>query len=208
MERNLIECCNLLGVNPGAGPAQLKSAFRALARSLHPDLNPDRPGSLDRFIRIRRAYELLMAQSGREKGEEVIETEIPWRLKKIEKDGLNVVYHLQINPAGCLAGGRLTLPVRCWEPCPECGGRGRMVNWSWARLNPVTRACGRCGSRGLIRRVGELIVRLPRAAGTGARLRVAGKGDQIRYGGPKGDLLLNIEPESKPAGGGRERGAR
>jgi DnaJ-class molecular chaperone len=210
MERDLIKSCNLLGVNPDASPKRLKTAFRDLARSLHPDLNPDRPGSLDRFIQIRKAYEILIARAVRENREEASQAEIPWRLTGIEKNGLDILYHLEIDPAEALTGGRLTLPLRCWERCPECGGKGHAISWSWARLTPTHLSCERCGSRGIIRRVGRLEVRLPRLFNPGTSFKVDGKGDQTRYGGPKGDLLLNIRftPDPHPRGlaGGLDRG--
>jgi hypothetical protein len=46
-----------LGVPPGAGEAEIKRAYRALAKRYHPDA---REGSAARFIEIRAAYEALL----------------------------------------------------------------------------------------------------------------------------------------------------
>lgn len=54
-----------LGVVRTATPAEIKSAFRKLARELHPDLNPD-PGARDRFFKVKEAYELLSNPARRE----------------------------------------------------------------------------------------------------------------------------------------------
>ncbi|HEX2085609.1 MAG TPA: molecular chaperone DnaJ [Solirubrobacteraceae bacterium] len=49
----------LLGVPRNADEAQIKKAFRRLARELHPDVNPDDPGAEARFKEVAEAYEIL-----------------------------------------------------------------------------------------------------------------------------------------------------
>ena len=49
----------LLGVARGADEREIKKAFRAVARDLHPDTNPDEPGAEDKFKAAAEAYEVL-----------------------------------------------------------------------------------------------------------------------------------------------------
>lgn len=48
----------LLGLSRGASEKDIKSAFRRLARELHPDVNPD-PTAEERFKEVAEAYEVL-----------------------------------------------------------------------------------------------------------------------------------------------------
>jgi len=48
----------LLGVERGATEAEIKKAFRRLARELHPDVNPE-PDAQERFRAVAEAYEVL-----------------------------------------------------------------------------------------------------------------------------------------------------
>jgi DnaJ-class molecular chaperone len=49
----------LLGVGREASQDEIKRRYRALAKELHPDLNPDKPEVADRFKQITAAYDLL-----------------------------------------------------------------------------------------------------------------------------------------------------
>jgi hypothetical protein len=50
----------VLGVSPLAGPEEIHSAYRAIARHLHPDVNPADPRSAaSGFAQATRAFELL-----------------------------------------------------------------------------------------------------------------------------------------------------
>jgi molecular chaperone DnaJ len=49
----------LLGVERGAGEAEIKKGFRRLARELHPDVNSHDPEAEEKFKRAAQAYEVL-----------------------------------------------------------------------------------------------------------------------------------------------------
>ena len=48
----------VLGLSRGASDAEIKKAYRRLARDLHPDVNPD-PAAKERFQEVSRAYQAL-----------------------------------------------------------------------------------------------------------------------------------------------------
>ncbi len=71
--------------------------------------------------------------------------------------------------------------------CADCGGSGRAV--------PACQECGGEGRRG----TSEAIqVQLPPGIDSGARIRMAGKGDAGRFGGPVGDLYVAVNVAPHP----------
>ncbi|HET9811280.1 MAG TPA: DnaJ C-terminal domain-containing protein [Sphingomicrobium sp.] len=48
-----------LGLKRGASEAEIKKAYRSLAKQLHPDRNKDNPQAAQRFAEVTRAYDLL-----------------------------------------------------------------------------------------------------------------------------------------------------
>ena len=49
----------ILGVTRSASEKDIKSAYRKLAKELHPDRNTDKPNATERFSDVTRAYDLL-----------------------------------------------------------------------------------------------------------------------------------------------------
>ncbi len=54
-----------LGVAKGASEAEVKSAYRKLAKQLHPDKNKDNPKASERFSEVTRAYDILSDKTKR-----------------------------------------------------------------------------------------------------------------------------------------------
>jgi len=52
----------VLGVDPSASPTELRAAYRALSRALHPDKTGGDPDSLKRFVAVAAAYETLSGE--------------------------------------------------------------------------------------------------------------------------------------------------
>jgi DnaJ-class molecular chaperone len=48
-----------LGLKRGASEAEIKKAYRSLAKQLHPDRNTDNPKAAERFSQVTSAYDLL-----------------------------------------------------------------------------------------------------------------------------------------------------
>lgn len=71
--------------------------------------------------------------------------------------------------------------------CGDCGGLGRFVN-----------PCPNCGGEGRVAAAENLDIVLPPGVSTGSSIRVPGKGDAGRYGGPAGDLFAVVSAANHP----------
>jgi molecular chaperone DnaJ len=71
--------------------------------------------------------------------------------------------------------------------CADCGGTGRWVT-----------PCGYCRDDGRVSRTELLNADLPPGVTTGARIRVHGKGNVGRFGGPAGDLYIVVRVAEHP----------
>ena len=89
----------------------------------------------------------------------------------------------------CKGSGRVTRgggAMRMSVTCPECGGTGQAPGDT----------CPTCGGSGARRSTETIQVRIPPGVEDGGRVKVAGKGEAGRAGGPSGDLyvVLKVTP--------------
>jgi molecular chaperone DnaJ len=74
------------------------------------------------------------------------------------------------------------------QPCSRCGGSGTIIE------DP----CPTCHGSGAVRTVKRLRVNIPAGVRDGSRIRLAGKGEPGRRGGPPGDLYLITHVSPSP----------
>lgn len=70
--------------------------------------------------------------------------------------------------------------VQFRQTCPTCRGTGEVIE----------KPCSKCRGQGLVRNKRSIEIRIPAGVETGSRLRVAGRGEGGRRGGPPGDLYI------------------
>ncbi len=90
----------------------------------------------------------------------------------------------------CEGSGNVTQlagAMRFTLSCPRCNGTGKLRN-----------VCSVCHGDGRVARMDFVEVRIPAGVSTGTRLRVGGKGNSGRNGGPAGDLYINVRVEEHP----------
>jgi molecular chaperone DnaJ len=73
-------------------------------------------------------------------------------------------------------------------PCSRCGGEGRIIE----------KPCSVCGGDGRVRRARQVKVRIPAGARDKMKVRIPGRGNAGREGGPAGDLYVRTLVEEHP----------
>jgi molecular chaperone DnaJ len=74
------------------------------------------------------------------------------------------------------------------QPCSQCGGAGTVIE------DP----CPTCKGSGAVRTVKRMRVNIPAGVRDGSRIRLAGRGEAGRNGGPAGDLYLITHVSASP----------
>jgi curved DNA-binding protein len=186
----------ILGVKPDAKDADIKSAYRRLARKFHPDVSKE-SGAEEKFKAVNEAYEALKDSSRRKQYD-------------------------QLRAGGYRAGDEFRGPPPNWQNEGNFeGGDGSNEDFSDFFESLFGRMGARGGARGPHRgrdlhaqiaipletayhggseRInlrdgsGErtLDVRIPAGIQPGRQIRLAGQGYPGMNGGPAGDLLLEV----------------
>ncbi|MCB0865206.1 MAG: molecular chaperone DnaJ [Solirubrobacterales bacterium] len=74
------------------------------------------------------------------------------------------------------------------QPCPQCGGRGQIVETP----------CPECRGSGVTKQRKRYRVNVPAGVKDGTRIRLAGKGEDGPLGGPSGDLFVTTRVAASP----------
>jgi molecular chaperone DnaJ len=169
----------LLGVSRTANDAEIKRAFRTLARELHPDVS-SAPDAGSRFRDVAEAYEVLsdparratydrFGKAGLRRGgfhssfsdfgslADVFASFFGEDLfgggsaqgQRSQRGG-DLQTVVEIDLEEAFAGAELTVPVEVAVPCARCDGRG-------AEPGTGSRACSTCGGGGIVRSVSQNI---------------------------------------------------
>lgn len=192
-----------LGLEPGAGDAEIKTAYRRLARKYHPDVSKE-TGAEEKFKAVNEAYEALRDPSKRA------------AYDQLRSRGYRPGEDIQPPPGG-FGGGRYNSPD--FEEIFAGGGAGGGFSDFFESLfgqgrrtgaggfNPGRTAPPRGDSRaklavpleavyqGTSVRIGingkTLDVRIPKGVRPGQVIRLAGQGE-------RGDMLLEVEYAAHP----------
>lgn len=166
----------LLGVERGAGDTEIKSAFRKLARELHPDVS-DAPDAADRFKEVAEAYEVLSnpetrdlydryGHAGLQRGGfspgHVDLGNLSDIFSAFFGDGLfggrqsrsarggDVAAQVEVSLSDAYTGVSVKVPLRVAAECSRCGGNGAEPGTS-----PTT--CPTCAGAGVVQQVSQSV---------------------------------------------------
>jgi molecular chaperone DnaJ len=165
----------VLGVQRGASGAQIKRAFRALARELHPDVSSE-PEAEQRFREVAEAYEVLsdperratydrLGHAGLRRGGfeptfshfgDLSDVFAAFFGEGLFEDvgaqrsarGGDIQALAEIELEDVLTGISVSVPIEVALPCERCSGSG-------SEPGTATRECSTCGGGGTVRRVSQ-----------------------------------------------------
>lgn len=203
---------DVLGVSRKASDAEIKKAFRSLAKKHHPDTHANDPKAVKKFQEISAAYELLGDKGKRaqfDRGE-------------IDANGQPKGFDQGFRPGGPFGGGFEGMRGRTGRAGPQGfefnwsggegvnaedifsdilgglgGGRRRNQPRKGADIQLKTTVTLQEAATGGLRRViagdgRELEVRIPAGVKEGQQIRLRGQGAPGERGGPAGDALIEI----------------
>jgi len=210
-----------LGVSRSASDDEIKKAYRKLAAQLHPDKNPGDKKSEARFKTVNRAYQALSDSEKRklydEFGEEGLREGFNSAAARAYRGGPSPGYR------GRRSGGSGSMNVEDLFSSPgnepPGGGIGDLFGDLFSRAGRRGSSPGGMKGSDIASEVSvdfisalrgaelklrlqdggeEITVRVPPGAGDGDKVRIAGHGAPGGYGGPPGDLILNIRVSKHP----------
>ncbi len=207
----------VLGVSRDATADQIKTAYRKLARSLHPDLHPNDKQAEDKFKKVGSAYDLLGDAKKRAR----------FDAGEIDANGSEQRTRGRARSGASAAGGGAGFGgfggfgfggesaqdifdellrrkdkgrQKGWSPfddqpgmAPATGGDAHFslkISFAEAALGATKRITLTSGK--------NLDVKVPPAAKDGSTLRLKGQGHAGRGGGPAGDALIEIQVTPHP----------
>ena len=202
----------ILGVPRDAVEADIKKAYRKLARKYHPDVSKEK-GAEEKFKEVAEAYEVLKDKEKRAAYDQMgayqpgqdFRPPPDWGERFGGQGGTHTFEDLgdidlfdllsglgmrRGAAAGRRGGTEIRMPGQDYEVTMHAGvedlSRGAEVEI------PISGTEMDAGGR-LHRSTRNVRVRIPKGATAGQRLRVPGKGGAGMNGAPAGDLYINIE---------------
>ena len=260
----------VLGVQKSATDAEIKRAYRKVAKKYHPDMNPGDKEAEAKFKEATEAYEVLSDSQKRAQYDQFGHAAFDQNGgfgggaggfggfdfnggdmgdifgdlfggmfggggSRARRNGPMQGAHVRANIRitfeeavfGCKKELEIMLKDECEtchgtgakpgtspENCPKCGGRGQIVYTQQSMFGTVQNVqtcpecngsgkvirqkCTKCGGTGYESKKKKIEVTVPAGIDNGQSIRIRGKGEPGKNGGPRGDLLVSVTVSRHP----------
>ncbi len=111
--------------------------------------------------------------------------------KKEEKEpikGSNIYAEIEISVLEAITGTTKVVNLLKKEACPKCGGK-KFANGT---------ICPQCNGLGEISNHKKFNIKIPAGIKNGSKIRLAGEGNEGKFGGSNGDLLITVNIKESP----------
>jgi len=198
MAANLYET---LGVKRDASDADIRKAYRKLAKKHHPDVNPGNKAAEDRFKAVSSAYEVLSDPKKRADYDEFGEASLqggfdPARAREYARWQDRRTQGGGFQGGGFQGGGPVEFDFAELFNRRRGPSRGQDVHATFQM--DLRQAVEGAEVAIDVPEQGTVRVRIPPGADTGSVIRLAGKGGPGARGGPPGDLVIETEVRPHP----------
>lgn len=198
----------VLGISKDASEADVKTAFKKLARKYHPDVNPDNKEAEEKFKEISEAYEVLGDAKKRKQYDQYGRFDFGgggpqdpfqqgyWQNVNMNDIDINDIFGDIFGFGGGAKRGRTRGPsgfsgFGAGGPRHTSAQNGQDINWSL----PIDflEAVNGCEKQLLLTDGKKVNVKIPAGVETGSKIRLAGKGHPGVAGGKAGNLIIETK---------------
>ena len=207
-----------LGVSKDAPHAEIKRAFRKLARQYHPDRNPDDTAAEERFKAVQGAWEQLETPDKRRQYDEEQQMKQAFGgmggmpggmggsglddlLRQFMGGGRSQQSPFQSrsrpSPSESVKGADITAPLDIDIEQAMEGGKVQFTHNRLVRCSECNaRGCAHCTNLGVRRKKSRLTINVPKGAKHGQQLKLPKMGNEHPSGEP-GDLTVTLRIDAE-----------
>jgi curved DNA-binding protein len=194
---DFVDYYKILGIDKSATPKDIKSAYRKLARKLHPDLNPNDKDAKRKFQQINEANEVL---SDPEKRRKYDEHGADWqhadenaKARQNRQQSTNTGWG---GPSDGSSGGDFSDFFESMFGGAGNAGRGRQVRYRGEDYNAELQLdlldAYKTHKQTLTVNGTKIRITIPAGVENGQTIKITGHGGPGVNGGPNGDLFISF----------------
>ncbi len=198
----------VLGLTKKATDAEVKTAFKKLARQYHPDVNPGKKEAEDKFKEVSEAYEVLGDEKKRRQydqfgsfdfgggGPQNPYSQHYWQNINFNQGDFDDIFG-EIFGFGGPKRGRKASGVKFDFGGAGGGGFNNMSrdgsDIQWSLTIDFLEAVNGCEKQILLSDGQRVKVKIPQGVDDGSKIRLSGKGNPGIGGGSSGDLIIETK---------------